>query len=236
MNRRVGWHRSLPSPQYPPACWGDVYFNLEKAHPYTNLANRMRGLIEPRAGETWLDVGCGPLRISELIHEKSKGTIKQIEAVDVVLKPAREKLAKFLKSGICLPVNLKYASITDSLPYEDNFFDGIGVNLVLPYVTDFRGNGGKEALEGVLSEIFRVLRPGGHMVWSTPKSRVNFMWVFIASVPDMLNIYEYIVHKDITRILQGTRILKHALSSPSRERGKMGHIFSCPNVNLKICY
>lgn len=33
----------------------------------------------------------------------------------------------------------------------------------------------------------------------------------MASIPDMLNIYEYIVNKDITRILQGTRILRHAL-------------------------
>jgi hypothetical protein len=67
--------------------------------------------------------------------------------------------------------------------------------------------------------MFRLLRPGGHLVWSTPKYGVNFVWVFVASIPDMLNIYEYIANKDITRILQGTRILKHALAIQKKGKG-----------------
>lgn len=200
--------------------YGRIYFNLEKARPYNNLTNCIERHIEPKEGEVWFDVGCGPLTISELIYEKSKGGVKQIEAIDVVLKPAREKLARLSKSGRHLQVNLNYASITDSLPYKDNFFDGIGANLILPYVIDFMGSCGKSALEGVLREMFRVLKPGGHMVWSTPKNGVNFLWVFIASIPDMLNVYEYIVRKDITRILQGTRILSHALAI--QKKGKEG--------------
>lgn len=199
--------------------YGEIYFNLEKAKPYDNLSRSIARMLKPQKGERWLDVGCGPLRVSELIYDKSGGGVEIIEAVDIVLKPAREKLAKLASKGIYLPVNLKYASITDPLPYPDNFFDGIGANLILSYVTDFQGKKGKEALEGVLREMFRLLKPGGHMVWSTPKHNVNFIWVFIASIPDMLNIYEYIAHKDFTRILQGVRILRHALAIQRKGKG-----------------
>jgi len=210
--------------------YGEIYFNLEKAWPYHNLAQSIERLLNPKKGDVWLDVGCGPLRVSELIWEKSEGQVKSIEAIDIVLKPARDKLEKLAKQGIILPANLKYASITDSLPYEDNFFDGIGANLVLPYITDFLGLRGKEAFKGVLQEMFRVLKPGGHMVWSTPKHNVQFTWVFLVSIPDMLNLYEYVAHKDVTRILQGTRILKHALAI--QEKGRKGIYTFLPQDEL----
>ncbi len=200
--------------------YGKIYPNLEKAKPYDNLARTFKKFLDPKEDEVWLDVGCGPLRVSELVYEKSGRKVKTIEAIDIVLNPAKEKLARLSERGIRLPINLKYASITDPLPYPNDHFDGIGANLILPYVTDFRGRKGRDALEGVLREMFRVLRPGGHLVWSTPKCGVNFVWVFIASAPDMLNVYEYIAHKDVTRILQGTRILKHALTI--QKKGKTG--------------
>lgn len=131
----------------------------------------------------------------------------------MVLKPARKKLAKLAKSGESLPVNLRYASITDSLPYPDNFFDGIGANLILPYVIDFKSAKGKKC--------FRRRPPGNVQNFETRRSYglVNpkawsqlCLGIFIVSIPDMLNVYEYIIHKDVTRILQGTRILRHALT------------------------
>jgi len=200
--------------------YGEIYSNLEKTIPYHNLIKSIKKFIEPKENDVWLDVGCGPLSVSELICDKSNKKVRMIEAIDVVLKPAKEKIGKLNTCSTSLPVRLKYASITDVLPYPDNFFDGIGANLVLPYVIDFQGKRGKEAFEGVMREMFRILKPGGHVVWSTPKLGVNFIWVFIASIPDMLNIYEYIVHKDYTRILQGTRILKHALTI--QKKGKEG--------------
>jgi len=203
--------------------WEDysiIYPNLEKAKPYTNLSKSIFKMLEPKENEKWLDVGCGPLRVSELIWKKSDGKVGSIEAIDIILKPAQDKLTKLTKQGIYLPIRARYASITDSLPYPDNYFDGIGANLVLPYVVDFVGQKGRDAFEGVLREMFRVLKPGGHMVWTTPVHGVKFFLVFVASLPDMLNIYEYIAHKDITRIQQGTRILKHALAI--QNKGKSG--------------
>ncbi len=211
--------------------YGQVYKNLEKARPYSNLAKAFQKFLDPKPGEAWLDVGCGPLRISELIREKADSDI-WVTAIDVVLKPAREKLYELAKKGKKLPVTLLYLSITDPLPYPDNSFDGIGANLILPYVTDFLGLRGKEALENVLREMFRILKPGGKLVWSTPIEKVNFNWVFLASLPDMLNIYRYMADKDFSRLAQGTRILKHALAI--QRKGKEGVYTFLPKEELAM--
>jgi len=197
--------------------YAEIYFNLEKARPYYNLSRTIEKLIEPKRGDIWLDIGCGPAKMSQLIWEKSRRKVKKIIGIDIVLKPARETLKKVNKP---LPLELVYANIGERLPFPDDYFDGIVANLVLPYVIDFEGYTGNEALKRVLEEMYRILKPGGHMVWSTPQKNVHFQWVFVASLPDMLNIYAYIVHKDITRILQGTRILKHALGI--QKKGKKG--------------
>ncbi len=211
--------------------YAKIYPNLEKAGPYRNLERAIKKLLNPRDGEIWLDVGCGPLRVSELICEKSGGQVKGIEAVDIVLQPAQEKLASLARLGKSLPVNLKCVSLANPLPYPDDFFDGIGANLILPYVIEFQEKKGEEALKAVLQEMFRILKPGGHLVWSTPKYKVNFIWVFIASLPDMLNVYEYIVHRDFSRVLQGTRILRHALTI--QKRGEKGIYTFLPKDKLE---
>lgn len=198
--------------------YGQIYENLEKAQPYTNLSNTFKEFLNPNSGEVWMDVGCGPLRISELIFERSRGRVATIEAIDIVLEPGREKLQKLDKKGIHPPVNLQRISITDKLPFPDNKFDGIGANLVLPYVTDFDGKRGIEAFTGVMREMFRVLKPDGQLIWSTPKNTVNFNWVFLASIPDMLNFYRYIKDSDFSRLAQGVRILRHALEIQRKGR------------------
>jgi len=223
--RLLAWAKDLEELWEP---YARIYFNLEKAWPYHNLARSIEKFINPQKGDIWLDVACGPAKMSEMIYKKSRGEIEKVIAFDVILKPARERLARLDTS---MPIELMYASLTDPLPFPDNYFDGIVDNLGSPYVIDFEGKRGKEAFEAVQREKFRVLKPSGHMVWSTPKENVHFQWNFLASIPDMLNAWEYIYHKDITRILQGTKILSHALKI--QENGKKGIYTFLPKDKLE---
>ena len=207
-----------------------IYFNLEKAWPYHNLARSIERFINPQKGDIWLDVACGPAKMSEMIYKKSGGEIERVVAFDVIIKPARERLARLDTS---MPIELTYASLTDPLPFPDNYFNGIVDNLGSFYVIDFEGKKGREAFEAVQREKFRVLKPGGHMVWSTPKENVHFQWTFVHSIPDMLNVWEYIYHKDVSRILQGTTILKHALRI--QENGRKVFILFFRRMSWKSC-
>jgi SAM-dependent methyltransferase len=60
----------------------------------------------------------------------------------------------------------------DPLPYESGFFDAVSCTEVVEHLDDYRR---------LLREIFRVLRPGGILVLSSPnilnlKSRLRFLW------------------------------------------------------------
>lgn len=198
--------------------YAQIYRNLEKARPYYNLLKVIGEFLDPKEGEIWLDAGCGPAKVSYLIWEKSERNVEKIVGVDIVLQPAYETLSQMKES---IPLKLEYANLGERLSFPDNFFDGIVANLILTYIIEFEGKRGKDAFIGVMEEMFRILKPGGRLIWSTPKENVNFIWVFLASIPDMLNIYEYIVNKDVTRIIQGTKILKHALKIQKKGKEKI---------------
>ncbi len=153
--------------------------------------------------------------MSQLVWKKSRGSVRKIVGMDIVLSPARETLRTL---GNDLPLELVYASIGERLPFDEATFDGIVANLVLPYVADFEGKTGMEALKETLREMFRVLKPAGQLVWSTPKPNVRFEWVFLASIPDMINPMPYIRQRDLTRIIQGLRILRHAREIQAKGR------------------
>jgi ubiquinone/menaquinone biosynthesis C-methylase UbiE len=208
--------------------YSKIYFNLEKANPYSRLSKTIEELIDPKEGDVCLDVGIGPGKMSRMLWEKSRKQLKRVFGIDIVLTPAKES---FKKINSDTPLTLLHANIGERLPFPDNYFNVIVANLCLSYVIDFEGKKGKNALEGALKEMYRVLKKGGHIVWSTPRHNVRFEIVFLASLPDMLNIYYYIKNKDLTRISQGWRILKHALEI--QRKGKKGTYTFLPREDLE---
>ena len=207
--------------------YAEIYYHLEDTKPYYDLARSIEELIKPRARDIWLDAGCGPAKMSQLIWKKSKGKMKKIIGIDTVLKPSKETMAK---TGDDIPFELKYANLGETLPFSSNFFNGVVANLCLSYVIDFEGEKGEKAFEAVLREIYRILKPGGHLVWSTPKHNVHFQWNFVHSIPDMLNIKKQINH-GIIGLSVGMKILKHALEI--QKKGKKGIYTFLPKNELE---
>lgn len=181
-----------------------IYVNLEKSGPYRNLMQTTMSFLDLAPGQTCIDMGAGPLSCSLRMLQKESDI--QITAIDVCLNPARKILEKTEEK---LPIKLLQGSITDPINLPDEYADIIVAGLVLSYVTDYRGKKGQAALEATLTEMFRLLKPGGTLVWSTPKENVSFTQVFLWSIPDILDPRAPL-RGDFTRILQGVRILKHA--------------------------
>lgn len=195
--------------------WTDYaseYPNLAKSGAYKRLLRCIGRLIAPGAGEVWWDAGCGPLSMTRVIAEASHESVGRITASDIVLATAEEKVKEFPCGD---RVDLVGRSLGSRAPFHDASVHGIVSNLVIPYVTLAEGGkSGTDAVEFVLREFFRVLRPGGTLVWSTPRKNVQFIWVFLASTPAMLN------PRDLVTALQGVTIFKRALTI--QRKGKKG--------------
>lgn len=151
---------------------------------YQDLKAKAQQLIDPREGDVWLDAGCGQLAMSELIWRKSGRRVKGIWAADIVLAGATQKLGQFEDAP---PIKLIYADLQQQLAFPDNFFDGIVGVHVLTFLLEFEGRRGSEALEGVLREMFRLLKPGGHLVWSIPRDNMSNLSGVLLSLKYILN-------------------------------------------------
>ena len=134
--------------------YAKIYHNLEKAYPYCNLSKTIEEFINPKLGDVCLDVGCGSVKMSQIIWKKSKKKVKKIIGIDLVLRPAREALKKMRDT---ITLELRYADIGQKLPFPDNCFNVIVANLILSYVIDFEEKRGKEAFDSVIREMFGQL-------------------------------------------------------------------------------
>ena len=176
---------------------------MELGYHYRSLIRTLNKLIEPTTGQVWLDAGCGPAKMSELIWEKSGGSLKKIVGIDIVLNCAEERAQR-------IPVlELKCGNLGETLDFENNTFDGIISNIALPYVIEFEGIYGKEGIQKVFCEMSRVLKPGGQFIWSTPNTNMQTWLMGVSIAPDVIrNITNIPSPKIASRLLYHARQLK----------------------------
>ncbi|MEW6407948.1 MAG: class I SAM-dependent methyltransferase [Patescibacteria group bacterium] len=95
-----------------------------------------------------LDLGCDEGSWSIKLKEKINS--KQIYGIDIIdqrLKEAKEK-----------GVITKKSDLNENIPFENNFFDVIHADQVIEHIAN---------LDRFISEIHRVLKPGGYIIIST---------------------------------------------------------------------
>ncbi len=193
--------------------YGRIYPYLERATPYYRLIRTFGEMIGKCRNERWLDAGAGSGAITFLLCELSNRSAK-IDALDfnpVVLTHLRERIKKAQLNG---QVNILSGDLGGKIVEEEEIYDGIAGNLVFPYVFKFDGRRGKDALLAVLAEMHRLLKSGGKLVWSTPKKKVNFLWVFLASIKDVLD------PRHLENLYYGPAILRYALKI--QKKGQKG--------------
>ncbi len=126
-------------------------------HPY--LA-KLDDLVAPDT--RWLDIGCGHQLVPEWIkqsHERERELVRRaklVVGIDLDLPSMR---------GHRTIEQLVLAS-ADDLPFADGSFDLITANMVVEHI---------EHPQRVLSEICRVLSPGGTFLFHTPNRLNPFM-------------------------------------------------------------
>jgi len=96
----------------------------------------------------FLDLGCDDGLWTMKLAEKLGA--KKVYGVDII----DEKLNIASKNGVVV----KKCDLNSVFPFEDNFFDVIHANQVIEHIA---------FLDNFISEIFRILKPGGYIVIST---------------------------------------------------------------------
>lgn len=112
---------------------------------------------EMRAGEHWLDAGCGTGTIAR--HLAQRGC--RVTAVDASARMIEVAQRAAADDG-CPPIHFLTVNDIVDLSFADASFDGIVCSSVLEYL---------ETPSRALGELVRVLRPGGRLIVSVPNRR-----------------------------------------------------------------
>ena len=131
---------------------------------------RLLRQADVQPGQHVLDLGCGTATLTIAIKQTvPQATVRGLDGDAKILAIARDKARK-AGVEILLDVGMSY-----ELPYNDSVFDRVVSSLFFHHLT-------KENKSRTLREVYRVLKPGGHLHvadWGKP---ANFL-MKMASLP-----------------------------------------------------
>lgn len=166
-----------------------AFWDQRLALPYQELLQDTARWLDIRPGERWLDLGCGCGQLTALLWQRSGGQVGEIVAMDcnAVNEGAIAKLRRKLSaSGKAPPIPFIAGNFSAGLPqFADASFDGIVSGLAISYAESCDAQTGRytdEAYNRLLAEMFRVVKPGGRVVFSVNVPNVRFWPIFWKSL------------------------------------------------------
>ena len=141
------------------------YDTLNESLPYRRMVERHAELLKPTAGDRILDAGAGTGNISQVLSVPGV----QLTGIDFC-EPALERSRRKVTSA-----EFRVADLTQPLPFESATFDKIACSLVLHYLTP-------ERQCFALSELFRVLKPGGPLAITVFAAGFKTLQVYIETL------------------------------------------------------
>ncbi len=137
---------------------------------FERVKKRMLEWVQPAAGHTILDVGCGAGYFLYLIREKyqASGFEPTLVGLDISENQLSYMLLRMKKEGITDAVAIHGNG--EYLPFEDESFDLVTCSEVLEHI---------RTPQRALAEIHRVLKPTGLALLSTPSMMAQKGWSYL---------------------------------------------------------
>jgi ubiquinone/menaquinone biosynthesis C-methylase UbiE len=166
-----------------------AFWDQRNAVPYQELLRDTSQLLDPKAGERWLDLGCGGGQLTALIWQKSQGRVGRVIAFDcapanaLAVGKLRDRLTPRPKADQIEFVLGNFSQGLGAFPTAS--FDGVTSGLALSYAESWDPQTGRytdAAYNRIWEEVYRVLKPGGRFVFSVNVPRPRFWKIFWKSL------------------------------------------------------
>lgn len=151
-----------------------AYWWQKKLTSHRRLMEATLDWSDPTAGEYWLDLGCGSGALTIEIWERTRGTVSGIAGVDIadansrIYKAFQRKLSPVPGNKIRFYCHDFSAGLQS---FSDAEFDHVVSGLAVPYAQSYSQETHRwtsEAYDRLMAETYRVLKPGGRFVFSSP--------------------------------------------------------------------
>lgn len=166
-----------------------AFWDQRHGKSYLDLLRATGDRLDVQDGETWIDLGCGGGQLTALLWHRSAGKIGRIHSLDCA--PANhqaiQKLAERLAPGSGEDrIQFGVHDLSRGLPqFASASVDGVVSGLAVSYAESIDPATGRytdSAYNHVLSDVFRVLRPGGRFVFSVNVPHPQFWRILIESL------------------------------------------------------
>jgi len=157
---------------WPEAKTAKAFWGQQELPAYKQLLDDTIDWCAPKAGEVWLDLGCGGGALSKALWERSGGQVASILGMDVaaVNETAYENHRKTLTPPPSDRLRFQTHDFSSGLgQLTDASFDAVVSGLSISYAESFdevSGTWTTAAYDRLLAEVNRVLRPDGRFVFS----------------------------------------------------------------------
>jgi ubiquinone/menaquinone biosynthesis C-methylase UbiE len=179
--------------------------------PYRRLLEDLDNTLEIKEGEGILDAGCGPGFIIERVIKENTGKRINVVGLDFsggMIKRARKRCKNFSN------VKFQVADLNKNLEFPDNSFDKVVCSNTLYALED---------PQRVISEFYRVLKPGAVVIIANPKPNARekeLIREHLTALKKLTPIYKKIYHILIFLLLIPVNLVVIAINKVILEKGK----------------